>query len=130
MKKTKIVNVIHPMAPFPIPNLYYENGVRGYVRGILGIILTYEPSHPNSEFIRQFITKHVPKYKEQYKDVFIGMKHVKGRMPLMRAFYVSGQSQCIDIGRVKSVAELNDKWRMLMERSGDPGLAGDTLVKG
>ena len=118
-KTTRIVNEIHPMAPFPIPNLYYENGIRGYVRGVLGIIISYEPIHPNSETIRQFITDYIPTYKEQYKDVFMETKQVKGRMPLMRAFYVSGQSQCIDIGNIKSITELKEKWTMLMERSGE-----------
>lgn len=118
-KTTRIVNEIHPLAPFPIPNLYYENGVRGYVRGVLGIIISYEPVHPNSETIRQFITNCIPIYKEQYKDVFIETRQVKGRMPLMRAFYVSGQSQCIDIGNIKSIQELKEKLAMLMERSGD-----------
>lgn len=120
VKKTaRIVNEVYPIAPFSIPNLYYENGVRGYMRGILGIMISYEPVHPNSETIRKFITKYIPMYKKQYKDVFIETRKVKGRMPLMRAFYVSGQSQCIDIGNMKNIDELRKKLVMLLERSGE-----------
>lgn len=128
-RQTSISAVMQPMAPFSVPPLRFENGITTFIRGIRRLTVRVCAHRLDSTALREFAHTRLPLLAHSDPDVQFVLSIENGREPLLRAIYASGAEHVIDVANA-SVREIEEKWRMLRERSGERWLRGRRFRQG
>lgn len=128
-KQTSGSAIMQPMAPFSIPPLRFENGITTFIRGIRRLTIRVCAHRLDSTGLREFAQTRLPLLARSDPDVQLVLSVENGKEPLLRATYASGAEHVIDVANM-SVKEIEEKWKMLRERSGERWLRGRRFRQG